>query len=544
MRDPLRSAKNALPRTSSHRRAHLYTYVYTRGYATLVALMRKRVYTCSTGNKRCSTCESHSVSENHANSALSQSFKYRLCSSSKHQCSAVDSTRLTARTHIASMRYLTSGLVVLALGLALVQAAPKKIEKKSISDAGAPKAIEQVSQNLDAPAKLGDEALLEATDGQNVERAKKQATTFCVEVRPNKPTQVDCSELNNNQPQRPPLQPQPEPEPQPQPDNYRPPEIKIDFLKPSVPMGPPCEPEIAGFIAPGGDVVYAPTGNCAHNIPSSSQTPYNGPSSMMPSGPGGHVHLLHIPGGFPHSGFPGNYPSTGLPGGYPPGMIPNSGAGFPNIQISTGPSGPGGFAMNGLPNGGTGVPSINVIPGGGFPSGMPSNGLPYGGAGVPTMNIVPGTGLPGGLSNGGYPSAGSPSGGYPSGVSPIHVLHLPGGGFPSGPSAGGSGFPTIYITPGSGTPGASPQGPHLPSLHSGHTQGHHRGPLHLNGVQCTCKSSLGTNLYRSDDGMPSNEQLAAQFLEDLQKNTQHQPGSSVVRFFTHFDETSRSYITE
>ena len=439
-----------------------------------------------------------------------------------------------AHIHIDKMRYITSCVVVLALGLALVQAAPKKIEKKLISDAGAPKTIEQVSQNIDAPEQLGDEAPLEATDTQNVGRAKKQAsTTFCVEIRQNKPTQVDCSELNNNQYM---LSPRP---PQPQPDNFRPPEIKIDISRPSVPMGPSCEPEIAGFIAPGGDVVYAPTGNCAHNIPSTFQALNYGPSPMMTSGPGDHVHVLHIPGGFPHSGFPANYPSTGLPGGYPAGMIPNSAAGFPSIPISSGPGGPGGFPMNGLPNGGLpngGAGSINVIPGGGF--GMLSGGLPNGGAGGPTINIVPGTGLPGGLQNGGYPS-----GGYPSRVSPhggagmptINIVpgtglpgDLPNGGYPSGgyPSGGyPSGVSPIHVLhlPGGGTPGVSPLGSHLPSLHPGYTHGHHHGP------------HLGTNLYSSDGGMPSNEQLAAQFLDDLQKKTQQQPGSPVVSLFTYFD---------
>lgn len=148
--------------------------------------------------------------------------------------------------------------------------------------------------------------------GDNVDRAKKQAsTTFCVEIRQNKQTQVDCDELNNRPLPPPPPPPAPEPEepvpppppppaapaPQPEPQN-----VNYQLQ--------PCEPEIAAFyVQPPGQIVYAPTGNCAQHVPALLHLPSSNPLYTLPSSSGGasgipSINVLHLPSGsLPNTGY-------------------------------------------------------------------------------------------------------------------------------------------------------------------------------------------------------------------------------------------------
>ncbi|XP_031777024.1 splicing factor 3A subunit 2-like [Nasonia vitripennis] len=241
------------------------------------------------------------------------------------------------------MRLLSSTTLLLVLvGVALAVPAKRKLEKKSISDSLAPKAIEPVEQRLDEPTKLSDAALAEIA-GESVDRAKKQTTKFCVEFHQDKPTQVDCDELNNrpiplpppasipSEPQEPvpppPPPPAPAPVPQQQPEEYK--------------FQVPCEPEMAAFyVQPPREIVYVPTGNCAPQAPALLHVPSSNPiytvhtnaeSSAAPS-----INVLHLPSGSLPSTGHGVTPTVHVSpfsgaGGINPTVIPlhtNSGAGI------------------------------------------------------------------------------------------------------------------------------------------------------------------------------------------------------------------------
>ncbi|XP_008217270.2 atrophin-1-like [Nasonia vitripennis] len=246
------------------------------------------------------------------------------------------------------MRLLNSvTLLLVLLGVALAVPTKKRIAKKSISNSLAPRALEPVDQSLDEPAKLSDAALMEIA-GENVDRAKK-STKFCVEIRDDKPTQVDCDEIKNRpilppppppvpEPQEPapPPPPAPAPVPQQQPEEYK--------------FQVPCEPEIAPFyVDPPGEIVYAATGNCAQHAPALLHVPSNNPLYTIPAGGVSgtpNINTLHLPtGSFPAGGAPGSSgPSINVLH-LPTGSLPSTGYGVaPTIHINpsagAGSSGP------------------------------------------------------------------------------------------------------------------------------------------------------------------------------------------------------------
>ncbi|OXU30374.1 hypothetical protein TSAR_009265, partial [Trichomalopsis sarcophagae] len=252
------------------------------------------------------------------------------------------------------MRLLNSAVLVLVLlGVALAVPTKKRIAKKSISNSLAPRALEPVDQSLDEPAKLSDAALMEIA-GENVDRAKK-STKFCVEIRDDKPTQVDCDEIKN----RPILPPPPPPVPEPQEPAPPPPPPPPPAPAPVPQQQPeeykfqvPCEPEIAPFyVDPPGEIVYAATGNCAQHAPALLHVPSNNPLYTIPAGgvsgtPS--MNVLHLPtGSFPAGGAPG---ASGSPSinvlHLPTGSLPSThGYGVaPTVHISpsagAGTSGP------------------------------------------------------------------------------------------------------------------------------------------------------------------------------------------------------------
>ncbi|KAL7294093.1 hypothetical protein TKK_0012124 [Trichogramma kaykai] len=131
-------------------------------------------------------------------------------------------------------------------------------------------------------------ALLEqgANGGENVDRAKKQAsTTFCVEIRQNKPTQVDCAEVK--QPTT--------PEPTPAPTTPAPVVYVVQQQPPSPPE--PCEPEIAAYmIQHPAEIIYAPTGKClVHGQAHAQQpAPVQQPQQLQVV-PQNHAHIHVVP---------------------------------------------------------------------------------------------------------------------------------------------------------------------------------------------------------------------------------------------------------
>jgi hypothetical protein len=201
------------------------------------------------------------------------------------------------------MRNVTCFLLVAGLGLAAVVGSPiaRKLEKKSILESASSVAAE-VDQRLDGPQHIGDEALMEASPGATLERTKKQAsTTFCVEIRHNKPTQVDCEEIHRPHPPLPPPPPihhLPEPIPE---IHVHPPPPPPPIVIPQQPPPPPppiniqvpCEPEMAAYvIQPPSEVVYAPTGNCAPQLP----------TVIHSGGAGAGVQVIHLPSSIPTGG--------------------------------------------------------------------------------------------------------------------------------------------------------------------------------------------------------------------------------------------------
>ncbi|KAJ8679838.1 hypothetical protein QAD02_015625 [Eretmocerus hayati] len=135
-------------------------------------------------------------------------------------------------------------VVCLSLCLAvstLASPVVKKLEKKSISNSLAPaRSLEPASGTASASATaLNDAPLQENKGGAPVGRAKKDTTTFCVEIRQNKPTKVDSAPTNT-----------------------------VVIPSSSASAGAhtfselPCQPEYAQFLQPNGEIVIAQTGNC------------------------------------------------------------------------------------------------------------------------------------------------------------------------------------------------------------------------------------------------------------------------------------------